>query len=171
MIVEMIEGLIFPATLGIILGTIAYRRAPSLLRAAMRAAVVRFVEILPRIIVAIIAAGFIGKLVPGEIVGKYIGPESGLFGIMLATIVGGFTPAGPIVSFPIVVVMLKAGAGFPQVVAFLTAWSVFALHRVMIYEIPMMGWRFSMVRLASSLILPPIAAYLTILGMYVLDLK
>ena len=35
------------------------------------------------------------------------------------------------------------------------------MHRVVIYEIPMMGWRFSMVRLVSSLPLPLIAAGMT----------
>ena len=37
------------------------------------------------------------------------------------------------------------------------------MHRVVIYEIPMMGWRFSMIRLLSSLPLPLIAAGLTAL--------
>ncbi|MGE3246064.1 MAG: permease [Beijerinckiaceae bacterium] len=156
----MIEGMLFPAILGVILSAIAWRRSPAMVQRALRSAFGRFVEIMPKIAIALLAAGFIGKLVPAEVVGRYIGQDSGLFGIMLATIVGGITPAGPIVSFPIVIVMLKAGAGFPQVVAFLTAWSVFALHRVMIYEIPMMGWRFSAVRLASSAILPPLAAYI-----------
>ena len=61
---------------------------------------------------------------------------------------------------PIVVVLLSSGAGFPQVVAFLTAWSVFAFHRVVIYEVPLMGLRFSMTRLAASLALPQLCALL-----------
>ena len=40
------------------------------------------------------------------------------------------------------------------------AWSVFAFHRVLIYEITLMGWRFSAIRLISSLILPPLAGLL-----------
>jgi len=157
----VIEGMLFPLALSLVLGIVAYRRSPAIVRASLRSAFGRFVEFMPRIVVAIVAAGFIGALTPQELVAGSIGPESGLFGIMLATVVGGLTPAGPIVAFPVVIVLLKAGAGFPQVVAFLTAWSVFALHRVLIYEIPMMGWRFSAVRLVSSLLLPLLAAYLT----------
>ena len=163
----MIVGMLFPGILALVLGVIAWRRSPAMLRGALRSAFGRFLEIMPKIAVALIAAGFIGRLVPAEVVGHHIGPESGFYGIMLATVVGGATPAGPIVSFPIVIVLLKAGAGYPQVVAFLTGWSVFALHRLMIYEIPMMGWQFSAIRLASSLILPIVAAYLTILIMTV----
>ena len=48
-------------------------------------------------------------------------------------------------------------------IAFLTAWSVFAFHRVLIYEITLMGWRFSAVRLISSLILPPLAGLLAMI--------
>lgn len=161
----MIEGMLFIGPLALILSIVTWRKSPALFRSSMRGALHRFVEIMPRIAVAIAAAGFIGKLVPGEMVGAYIGPESGVSGVLLATAVGAITPAGPIVSFPLIAVLMKAGAGFPQVVAFLTAWSVFALHRVMIYEIPMMGWRFSAVRLTASAILPPLAALLTWLVM------
>lgn len=156
----MIEGMLFPGILSVLLGVIAWRRSPAMVRAALRSATGRFIEIMPKVAVALVGAGFVGKLVPADVVGAYIGPDSGLFGILLATVVGGVTPAGPIVSFPIVIVLLKSGAGFPQVVAFLTAWSVFALHRVMIYEIPMMGWRFSAIRLTASAFLPFLAAYL-----------
>lgn len=143
-----------------VLAILAWRRSPTLLRGAFRNAFLRFVEVLPRIALAFLAAGFISKLAPPEVIGHVIGYDSGLRGILLATLVGGITPAGPIVSFPIVVVLLASGAGFPQVVAFLTAWSVFAFHRVVIYEVPMMGLRFSLTRLAASAVLPPLCALL-----------
>lgn len=158
----MIVSILFPGLLALVLGYIAQRRSPAMLRAALRSATGRFIEIMPKIAVALIAAGFIGKLVPASVIGSHIGPESGASGIMLATVIGGIMPGGPIVTFPVVIILLKAGAGFPQVVAFLTGWSVFALHRMIIYEIPMMGWQFSVVRLTSSLILPPLAGFLTI---------
>lgn len=163
----MMESLVM-LPLALVLAFLTFRKSPALFRSSMRSASVRFVEIIPRVSVAILAAGFVGKLLPAETVGSQIGPDSGFYGIALAAFAGGITPAGPIVSFPIIVVLMKAGAGFPQVVAFLTAWSVFALHRVLTYEIPMMGWRFSAVRLAASAPLPFLAAYLTQALMYAL---
>lgn len=157
----MIEGLLFMGPLALILAVLTYRKSPSLFRTSSRTAGVRFIEIIPRISCAILAAGFVGTLLPAETVGHQIGPDSGFYGIAVAAFAGGITPAGPIVSFPIIAVLMKAGAGFPQVVAFLTAWSVFAFHRVLTYEIPMMGWRFSAVRLAASCMLPFLSAYLT----------
>jgi uncharacterized membrane protein YraQ (UPF0718 family) len=137
-----------------ILGVIAWRRSPTLVLGAFRNAALRFLEILPRIGFALLTAGFISQIVPAEVIGALIGYESGLRGILLGALVGGLTPAGPIVSFPIVLVLLAAGGGFPQVMAYLTAWSVFAFHRVIIYEVPLMGARFVMIRLVASAILP-----------------
>jgi uncharacterized membrane protein YraQ (UPF0718 family) len=122
-----------------------------------------FLAIMPRIAVALLLAGFVAKLVPSDTVAGLIGPNSGWQGILIGSVTGGFVPAGPIIAFPLVVVLYKAGAGVPQLIAFLTAWSVFAFHRVMIYESTLMGWRFSAVRLASSLILPPLAGVLAAL--------
>jgi uncharacterized membrane protein YraQ (UPF0718 family) len=137
----------------LLLGVAVLRRGgPAVARSALATSASRLLAILPRIVVALVAAGFVSKLVPGETVAALLGPDSGWRGVLLASLVGGFVPAGPIVSFPLVVVLAKAGAGLPQLVAFLTAWSVFAFHRVLIYETTLMGWRFSAVRLASSLL-------------------
>lgn len=148
----------------LVLAVIAWRRSPTLVHGAFRNAMLRFLEILPRIGFALLAAGFLSQIVPAEVIGGLIGYESGLRGILIGALVGGLTPAGPIVSFPVVLVLLASGGGFPQVMAYLTAWSVFAFHRVLIYEIPLMGARFVMIRLAASAILP-ILAGLMIWGM------
>lgn len=143
----------------LVLGIWAGRKPGRLHLAAAGIAVNQFVRILPRIALALLTAGFLGKLLPGKFIGSLIGAESGAKGILIASLAGGFTPGGPIVSFPIVVVLRDAGAGVPQLVAFLTAWSVFAVHRVLIYESTLMGWRFSGTRLFASLTLPPIAGF------------
>ena len=167
----MKDGLAIFIPLAAVLGFLVQRRSASLLQSCLRGATVRFVEMMPRMVLAIVAAGFAGKLLPTELVASQIGHDSGFYGIVIATLVGGFTPAGPIVAFPIVVVLMKAGAGFPQVVAFLTAWSVYAFHRMLVYEIPLVGWRFSVMRLAASTLLPFVCAYLTYLAMYVWPIR
>jgi uncharacterized membrane protein YraQ (UPF0718 family) len=139
------------------LAGLAARRNPHLVRQGVMLAVERFFAVLPRMALALLTAGFVGKLVPSGPIANHIGPDSGISGILLASLVGGFIPSGPIVSFPVVVVLLQAGAGIPQVVAFLSAWSVVALHRVLIFEIPLMGWRFCAVRLIASAPLAPLS--------------
>lgn len=111
--------------------------------------------------VAFIVASFVGRLIPPEKVAPIIGAESGFRGILLACAVGGLVPGGPAVSFPLALVVWNMGAGTPQMVAFLTAWSCYGLHRVLAFEWAFMGPRFVLVRMASVLILPPLAALLS----------
>ena len=167
----MIDGALILWMLALVLALVALRRSTAKARIAIAAAGQRFLEIMPRIALALMAAGFIAVLIPSEPVARYIGPDSGFAGILLASLVGGFVPGGPILAFPLVVVLYKAGAGLPQIIAFLTAWSVFAFHRVLIYEVTLMGWRFSAVRLISSLILPPIAGLLAMALSMVLEVQ
>ena len=167
----MIDGALVLWMLALVLAVSALRRSTAESRTAFTAAAERFIEIMPRIALALVTAGFLSVLVPAEPVARYIGPDSGFPGILVASVVGGFVPGGPILSFPLVVVLYKAGTGLPQLIAFLTAWSVFAFHRVLIYELTIMGWRFSAVRLLSSLVLPPLAGLLAMALSQVLAMR
>ena len=144
----------------LVLGLIAYSRPGRLHLQGLKIAWGYFYVLVPRLIVAVLVSGFFSAIVPTELVAGSIGKESGMKGILIASLVGGFTPGGPIICFPIVVILYKAGAGIPPLIAFITAWSVFAFHRIVMYEIPVMGIRFAMLRLLSSLILPPVAGIL-----------
>ncbi|EAQ03919.1 hypothetical protein OB2597_11766 [Pseudooceanicola batsensis HTCC2597] len=110
-----------------------------------------------RLPLALLAASFLALIIPLEHLSRFIGPESGVLGITLAALVGGLLPGGPMASFPIAIVFMNSGAGVPQMVALIGGWSVFALHRLLAYEAPIMGWRFIALRLGSSMVLPVIA--------------
>ena len=116
-------------------------------------------DMLPRIFMALLVSGFMSVLIPTDLVATWLGRESGVRGILIGSLVGGFTPGGPIICFPIAVVLVKNGAAIPPLVAFLTAWSVFAFHRIIAYEVPLMGIRFVIIRIVSSIVLPPLAGF------------
>lgn len=137
-----------------------WRKGPERVEEAARFAGRQGRDIALRLPLALLAAAFIGRLIPQELVAGSVGPESGLGGIVLAALVGGIMPGGPMVSFPVALVFWQAGAGTAQMVALLSGWSVFAMHRILAYELPMMGWRFSAVRLLSSFYLPVLAGVL-----------
>ena len=113
-----------------------------------------------RLPLAILAASFLMQVLPVDALVPYIGPQSGLMGIAIASVIGGLLPGGPMTSFPIALVILQGGAGLPQIVALISGWSIFALHRVLAYEAPIMGWRFAALRLTASLVLPLAAGLL-----------
>ncbi|TFH01626.1 MAG: permease [Calditrichales bacterium] len=146
--------------LAFILGWRAYSRPQKL---HIQGAIIAWESIrvmLPQIVMAILISGFFSVIVPTELVANWLGKDSGAKGILIGSLTGGLTPGGPIICLPIVAIIFKAGAGLGPIIAFLTAWSIFAIHRVFAYEIPLMGVRFVMIRLLSSVILPPLAGIL-----------
>ncbi|MDY6845499.1 MAG: permease [Thermodesulfobacteriota bacterium] len=118
-------------------------------------------QILPTLILAFIAAGMITKVLPHELLSNWLGEESGLRGLLLATFAGSFTPGGPFVQFPIVAALLKAGAGVAPLMAYISAWSLLGVNRFLIYEIPLLGWKLSVARIVASMIFPIIIGILT----------
>lgn len=113
--------------------------------------------LITRLPMALLAAAFLAVLIPEQAIASLFGEASGWPGILAASVLGGFLPGGPVVAFPLVVVLLDAGAGTPQLIALITAWSVLAFHRVAAFELPMLGVRATVARLIASLPLPVIA--------------
>ena len=114
-------------------------------------------EITPLLIFSFIIAGMIQVLIPPTIISTWVGAESGFRGILIGTLLGSLTPSGPFVSMPIAAGFLRAGASIGTVVAFMTAWSLLGISRMPI-EFGIMGWQFTMIRLASGVIIFPIVA-------------
>lgn len=156
-------SLIFMACGALVLMFIAWRSPKKLLTPGLRASFELIMQNLPRVALALLAAGFLGQILPQETISHLIGGESGMRGILIAWAIGGFTPGGPIITFPVIVALSKAGAGLPALVTFLTAWSVLGFQRVIMFEWPMMGRRFVINRLIAASCLPPISGVLTML--------
>ncbi|MCB1743898.1 MAG: hypothetical protein KDK91_26225 [Gammaproteobacteria bacterium] len=106
---------------------------------------------------ALLTATFLAQMAPSETVAHYIGEETGLEGMAIAAFAGGLVPSGPFLSFPLALSLFQTGAGKAQVVSFITGWSVYAFYRVTVWEVPMMGLRFTLLRLSASLFLPVLA--------------
>ena len=145
----------------LVLAAIAYSRPVKVHLKGIRIAWEFGLSMFPRILMAVLVAGFFSVLVPADLIASWFGKESGLKGILLASLAGGFIPGGPIICFPLVLIFLRAGAGLAPLMALLTAWSVFAFNRILAFEIPLMGARFAGIRILSSLALPPLAGILT----------
>jgi len=114
------------------------------------------IQIVPLLIFAFIIAGIIPLLIPQEMISKWIGAESGFRGILIGTAMGGLMPGGPFVSMPIAAGFLRVGASVGTMVAFLTAWSLWAVTRLPL-EVGILGWKFVLIRLACTFFFPPIA--------------
>lgn len=114
------------------------------------------IQITPLLIFAFIIAGMIQVLIPNELISNWIGAESGIRGILIGSVAGGLAPGGPYVSLPIAAGLLRTGASVGTMVAFITAWSLWAVTRLPM-EIGIMGWKFALIRIACTFFFPPIA--------------
>lgn len=135
----------------------ALRRDPRLPRAALGQMRAGLAGVLPILAVAIPAAGFLAELVPERFAATLFGAGTGLLGHLAATVTGALLPGGPFVAFPVVLALWQAGAGSAQMVTLISAWSILGLHRAIVWEAPLLGWRFVALRLAASAWLPPLS--------------
>lgn len=145
------------------LGIVAWRKDRTVLTVSLRKGGMDFINIVPRIALGVIGAGFIAAVIPSEMIVGGLGPDTGWLGVATAVVAGAVTPGGPVVGFSIGVVALKSGGGAPQVVAYVVAWALFAFQRLILWEIPFMPARFVWFRAAVSIPFPFLAAGIAML--------
>jgi uncharacterized membrane protein YraQ (UPF0718 family) len=129
-----------------------------LFRDGLREGATDFLRLLPKVLLGVVGSGYVAAIMPAEITARYLGPESGFLGVAIAILAGAFTPGGPVVGFSIGAAAIKSGAGAPQVIAYITAWALFAVQRFFLWELPIMPQRLVWIRVLASLPLPFIAA-------------
>lgn len=105
--------------------------------------------------------GLLDVWVPKETMVKYMGEDSGIFGIILAFLIGS-AAAGPLYgAFPVAGVFLKKGAKLSNVFIFIGAWSTTKIP-MFLFEISSMGLKFALTRLIINI--PIIIIIATLLG-------
>jgi uncharacterized membrane protein YraQ (UPF0718 family) len=153
---SMLIPTIIMGVLAIVLVFIAYNKGGGEHILGLKSAGNLLLQIAPLLIFAFIVAGMVQYLVPTEMISRWVGGESGFRGILIGTGIGALAPGGPFVSLPIAAGLLRVGASIGTMVAFLTAWSLWAVARLPM-EIGIMGWKFTLIRIACTFFFPPIA--------------
>jgi hypothetical protein len=139
------------------LGLTAAVRSKALFREGAAEGARDFVLLLPRILIGVVGSGYIAAIMPQDLITTWIGPQSGVLGITIATLAGAVTPGGAVVGFSVGAAALKGGGGAPQVIAYSTAWSLYALTRLINWEVAMMPARVVWLRAIVSIPLPFLA--------------
>ncbi len=156
MMIYIVDGLLW--VLVAALALTAAVRGRILFREGAREGTVDFLRLLPKIALGVVGSGFIAEVLPADLTARWLGPDSGFVGVSIAVIAGAFTPGGPVVGFSIGAAALKGGAGAPQVIAYITAWALYAVQRVLLWELPIMPHRLVWLRCAASIPVPYLAA-------------
>jgi uncharacterized membrane protein YraQ (UPF0718 family) len=155
MTIFLVDGLLWVIALA--LGLTAAVRSKHLFRDSAREGLIDCLRLIPRIMLGVVGSGYIAALLPQEVVGRWLGADSGITGLCIAVLGGAFTPGGPVIGFSIGAAALKGGAGAPQVIAYTTAWSLYTIQRLINWEIHMMPPRVVWLRAFVSIPLPIMA--------------
>ncbi len=117
-------------------------------------------NVLPRIFAAVIVAGLIRVLLPRDKVAALLGARSGLRGLAIAALAGMVTPGGPFTAFAFMAVLRDSGIDRGTLVAYATGWSLLGVQRILVWDLPLMGADFTLLRFAVSVPLPILAGWL-----------
>lgn len=149
----MTQATLILVTIALVLAFIAWRQDPEKLKLGTQIGWSTLKRTLPVLLLAFIIVGFVNALEPQSLVRAWIGPESGLQGVLIGTLAGMLLPGGPYVVFPLIATLYGSGAGLGPTLAMITSWATIALLSVS-FELPFMGWRFSLIRLGLGVLIP-----------------
>lgn len=119
--------------------------------AAVRSAAASFAKLLPTIAAMMLLVGLITALVSPSAMARLLGPASGASGVALALGIGSAVMLPSFVAFPLAGSLLKAGAGYPQVAAFLGTVMAVGVATLPL-EARTLGWRAAILRNALALV-------------------
>ena len=93
----------------------------------------------PALALGFVLAGLLTVLFPPKTVGRWMGDEAGLKGIMIGAAAGALSPGGPYVMYPIAAALIHGGAGIGSIAAFTVSRNMFTANRFLVYELPFLG--------------------------------
>lgn len=117
------------------------------------------VGVAPQLLLGFLLSGFVTVLLPAQLIGDLVGADSGVRGLIIATVAGVITPGGPFLQFPLVASLVAGGAAVGPVAAYLTAWSLISANRALVWEIPVLGPSFTVSRWVISLVMPFVVGF------------
>ena len=107
-------------SLAIILLAASYLKDKSKTKKALKKAWKSFENILPELLVIMLLIGVLLAVIDHELISSLLGESSGWFGVILASIIGAITLIPGFVAFPTAALLLKGGAGYMQIAAFVS---------------------------------------------------
>ena len=79
-----------------------------------------FLGILPQFLAIIVLVGILLAIVSPETINRILGNSSGWLGVLAASIIGSITLIPGFIAFPTAAMLLKGGAGYMQIAAFIS---------------------------------------------------
>jgi len=114
-------------------------------------------NILPQVLSILIIIGMMLTILSPEQISKVLGGNSGWFGVLIAAVIGAVTLVPGFVAFPLAAALLKSGAGYMQVAAFISTLMMVGIVTLPM-EIKYFGKKATAVRNISAFIFSLVVA-------------
>lgn len=152
----MTNIVLYSTTLSLLL--ISYKKDKEKTKLALKKAWKSFEGILPQFLGVIIIVGVLLAILNPQIIARILGGESGILGVIIASLTGAITLMPPFVSFPMVAMLLENGAGLMQMAAFINSLMMVGVATAPI-EIQYFGKKLTLWRNIYGFIFSFIVAY------------
>ncbi len=100
--------------------TASFFKSQEKTKLALKKAWKSFENILPQFLTILVIIGIMLAILTPEQISHLIGKESGWYGVLAASIIGAITLVPGFVAFPLAAALLKSGAGYMQLAAFIS---------------------------------------------------
>jgi len=104
-----------------------------------------FENILPQLLAVMLVVGFMLALLTPEQISELFGSKSGWYGVLIAAAIGSITLIPGFVAFPLAAALLKSGAGYMQIAAFVSTLMMVGIVTIPV-EIKYFGKRATLIR-------------------------
>lgn len=123
-----------------------YLFIPNVAIKTIESATFSFIQMLSVLPPIMILLGLLDAWIPRETLMKYMGNDSGFFGVFMSILIGSLA-AGPMyAAFPFTAILIKKGVKFSNIIIFMNAWCVTKIS-TLFFEISSLGFKFTLSRL------------------------
>lgn len=117
-----------------------------------------FENILPQFLSILVIIGIMLAILTPDQISKLMGNESGWFGVIVASLIGSITLIPGFVAFPLAAALLKSGAGYMQISAFISTLMMVGIITIPV-EMDYFGKKATLTRNIAAFIFSLIVAF------------
>jgi uncharacterized membrane protein YraQ (UPF0718 family) len=143
--------------LAVLLLALSFLKDKNKTKIALKKAWRSFENILPQFLSILIIIGIMLAVLSPETISKFVGQESGIFGMFIAALIGSITLIPGFVAFPLAAALLKSGAGFMQIAVFVSTLMMVGIVTIPV-EIKYFGKKATIIRNGVAFLFSFIAA-------------
>jgi uncharacterized membrane protein YraQ (UPF0718 family) len=138
---------------------VSFNKSKEKTKLALKKAWKSFENILPQFLTILVIIGIMLAILTPEQISSLMGNESGWLGVLVAALIGGITLVPGFIAFPLASALLKSGAGYMQIAAFISTLMMVGVVTFPL-EMKYFGKKVTLIRNAEAFIFSLIVAYI-----------